>query len=155
MKDTEKIKQHAPYDAICCFETLEHLKHPKNVLKLFHECLIDGGHLFLSIPDGDYEPKDIDGEVISEFHLHSFSSTKMVSMLEKSHFKIEQILHQHMGARLHKNFNTTIRDRGISKEELTNLFASDEGSLDILSEVFAWPDETKGQSYSTVYDCIK
>lgn len=154
-KEADEIKKIAPFDAVCSFETLEHLDHPKRALKLFYECLEKNGHLLLSVPDGDYEPKDIDGEIISKYHLHAFSRTKIIQMLDRSGFKIEQVLHQHLGAQLHKNFNLIIRDRQISKEELLDLFPSDEKSLDILAELFAWPDDVKGNSYSTVILCSK
>ncbi|MCK5130276.1 MAG: class I SAM-dependent methyltransferase, partial [Clostridiales bacterium] len=128
-KQPDRIRAHAPFDAICSFETLEHLKHPKRALKVFNECLCDDGYLLLSIPDGKYEPKDCDGNIISDFHLHAFSNTRIVKMLDRAGFKIEQVLHQHLGAQLHKNFNLIVRDRQISKQELLKMFPSDEKSL--------------------------
>lgn len=153
--EAEVLEEKAPFDAICCFETLEHLRYPKKALELFYRMMGKGGHLLISIPDGKYEPIDSDGNIISDFHLHAFSYDEISAMLNDSGFWIVEILHQHLSAKLHKNFNTLIRDRDITKEEFENFFPKDKRSLDLMSEVFAWPDEIKGNSYSTIFLCTK
>lgn len=153
--EPEKIEAYAPFDAICCFETLEHLKHPKKMLQIFSNILNKKGYLLLSIPDGEYEPLDSDGNIISDYHLHAFSQDNMASMLEEYGFNIQEILHQHLSSALHRNYNRVIRDHNLTHQEIVNLFPKDKRSLDLLSEVFAWPDKVKGDSYSTLFLCTK
>jgi SAM-dependent methyltransferase len=151
----EKVKGYAPFDAICCFETLEHLKYPRKVLQMFYDIITKDGYLLLSIPDGEYEPLDSDGNIISDYHLHAFIKDDMISMLEECGFKIQGILHQHLSAALHRNYNRVVRDHSITYNEFVDLFPKDKRSLDLLSEVFAWPDRVKGDSYNTIFICTK
>ena len=151
----KKVVQQAPYDAICCFETLEHIQYPEKAIELFYECLNKNGYLMLSVPNEQYEPKDEKGDIVSKYHLHSFTPNQIKDMVNDCGFKIEKTLYQPMCVALHKNFSNTIRDRGVSKQELTDFFTNDKKSLDILAEVFGWPDETKGKSYSNIYYCKK
>ncbi len=154
-ENPDMIKKHSPFDAICCFETLEHLKYPQRALYIFSECMTTDGYLLLSIPDGSYEKKDSKGNIISEFHLHAFEVSDIINMIDKSGFIIEKVLHQHLSAQLYRNFNVVARDRGIKAAELEKLFYKDCDNLDLLSEIYAWPDDVKGNSYSTVFLCRK
>jgi 2-polyprenyl-3-methyl-5-hydroxy-6-metoxy-1,4-benzoquinol methylase len=145
----------SPFDAICCFETLEHVKYPIRLLELLNSCLVRDGYLMLSVPNGEFEPVDEDGEVVSEYHLHAFSDFQLTKMLKNCGFEIEQSLHQHLSSQLYRNFNTVIRDRETTTEEMESFFPTDHHSLDLLSEVFAWPDDVKGKSYNMIYLCKK
>ncbi len=145
----------SPFDAICCFETLEHVKYPIRLLEVLHECLNRDGYLMLSVPNGEFEPVDENGDIVSEYHLHAFSDTQLSKMLQKSGFEIEQKLHQHLSSQLYRNFNTVIRDRETTTEEMEGFFPNDAHSLDLLSEVFAWPDDVQGKSYNMIYLCKK
>ena len=40
------------FDLVLCFQTLEHLRYPKLVLDNLLDTLVDGGMLFLTVPDG-------------------------------------------------------------------------------------------------------
>jgi len=149
------IKNLSPFDAICCFETLEHVKYPIKLLELLSSCLARNGFLMISVPNGDFEPLDADGEIISEYHKHTFSDGQLTRMIENCGMQIEQKLHQHLSAQLHRNFNVTVRDNPTTSEEMEGFFPSDEHSLNLLSEVFAWPDEVQGKSYNMIYLCKK
>jgi 2-polyprenyl-3-methyl-5-hydroxy-6-metoxy-1,4-benzoquinol methylase len=145
----------SPFDAVCCFETLEHVKYPIRMLELLNECLTRDGYMMLSVPNGEYEPLDENGEVLSKYHLHAFSDNQLSKMIERCGFEIEQKLHQHLSSQLYRNFNTVIRDRETTTEEMEGLFPTDAHSLDLLSEVFAWPDDVQGKSYNMIYLCKK
>ena len=154
-EDDVDIKNLSPFDAVCCFETLEHVMYPIKLLELLRECLSRGGYLMLSVPNGEYEPLDENGDIASQYHRHIFSDGQLTKMLINSGFEIEEKLHQHLSAQLHRNFNNTVRDRDTTSGELEGFFPDDAHSLDLLSEVFAWPDEVKGKSYNMIYLCKK
>ena len=149
------VKNLSPFEAICCFETLEHVKYPIRMLELLSECLTRNGALMLSVPNGDFEPVDASGEILSQYHKHIFSDMQLSGMIENCGFRIEEKLHQHLSAQLHRNFNNTARDRDTTTEELESFFPKDPAKLDLLSEVFAWPDDIQGKSYNMIYLCKK
>ena len=145
----------SPFDAICCFETLEHVKYPIRLLEVLSECLTREGFLLLSVPNGDFEPMDEDGNIISDYHKHAFSDAQLTRMIHNCGMEVEQKLHQHLSAQLHRNFNNTARDRDVTKAELESYFPEDTAKLDLLSEIFAWPDDVQGKSYNMIYLCKK
>ena len=145
----------SPFTAVCCFETLEHMKYPIRMLELLNECLARNGFLMLSVPNGEFEPVDDNGEILSRYHKHVFSDAQLSVMMENCGFRIEQKLHQHLSAQLHRNFNNTVRDRDTTTGELESFFPREKEKLDLLSEVFAWPDDVKGKSYNMIYLCKK
>ncbi len=149
------LKNLSPFDAICCFETLEHVKYPIRLLELLGECLSRDGYLMLSVPNGDFEPTDKNGDITSEYHEHAFSDSQLKRMIKNCGMKVEQSLHQHLSSQLHRNYNNVIRDREVTAEEIEDFFPKGEHSLNILSEIFAWPDSVKGKSYNMIYLCKK
>jgi SAM-dependent methyltransferase len=143
----------SPFDAICCFETLEHVNYPIRLLEILSESLTREGFLLLSVPNGEFEPLDEKGEIISQYHKHAFSDAQLTRMINNCGLEVEQKLHQHLSAQLHRNFNNTVRDRDTTRAELESFFADDEAKLDLMSEVFAWPDDVQGKSYNMIYLC--
>lgn len=154
-EDEVNLLNLSPFDAICCFETLEHVKYPIRLLEVLSESLSRDGILMLSVPNGDFEPTDNNGELISDYHKHAFTDSQLTKMLKKCGLNIEAKLHQHLSAQLHRNYNVTLRDRDVTVDELEGYFPKDEKSLDILSEIVAWPDDIQGKSYNMIYLCKK
>lgn len=82
---------HETYDQIICLETLEHILDDKKVLKLFHDKLVKGGKLFLSVPNVNCP--DFYGQKVSEVedgnHVRKgYSYEQLETMLQEIGFDV-------------------------------------------------------------------
>ena len=77
------------FDVIVSFETIEHLKHPKDFLLELRRLLRPGGQLFISCPN-DYRVSPW----VSEFHLYKFRFEEFRDMVVNT-FGEAQFLGQH------------------------------------------------------------
>ena len=89
--DSQKIKGN--YDAILCFETLEHVKYPQQLLEKLYSVLKDNGLLLLSVPNSKYE-KFINGKNKDPYHLNVFEYDDLVELVKAKGFTIMKILGQ-------------------------------------------------------------
>ena len=89
--DEERIK--GKYEGIVCFETLEHVKFPENLLKNLFNILNENGILLLSVPNSRYEIIE-NGKNKDTYHLHVFSYQEIIKMVKKIGFKVEKIYGQ-------------------------------------------------------------
>jgi 2-polyprenyl-3-methyl-5-hydroxy-6-metoxy-1,4-benzoquinol methylase len=64
----------ASFDAICCFETLEHVENPASLLREFHRLLTPGGRVVVSVPN---DWSDATGEDPNPYHLHVYDWTRL------------------------------------------------------------------------------
>lgn len=73
------------YDAICCFDILEHLENDQNVLKKIHYSLKDGGHLFITVPAYQllYSTHDI-----AMGHKRRYNKKAVITRLKNASFEI-------------------------------------------------------------------
>ncbi len=78
---------------IVCFETLEHLEDPKNLLESFFKLLPENGILILSVPNAKFEPKK-KGKSRNIYHKHLFYKEDILKIVKSNGFKVEQILGQ-------------------------------------------------------------
>ena len=78
------------FDAIISFETLEHVEHPKALLKEFHRLLSPGGRIIVSVPN---DWSDESGKDPNPFHLHVYTLDKLRTELE-THFIPESLVQQ-------------------------------------------------------------
>ena len=151
------VKNLSPFDAVCCFETLEHVKYPGKAAGAFKRMHWAGAaSSCFRCPTGNLSLWMQTGRFLSQYHEHAFSDMQLTGMLEHCGFAIEEKLHQHLSAQLHRNMSNTARDRDTTTEELESFFPQGQvEKLDLLSEVLAWPDDVQGKSYNMIYLCNK
>lgn len=82
------------FDAVTCFDVLEHVEHPFSTLKEIHRVLKDNGILLLVVPNfnrvffsSDWRKEDI----FAKEHLFYFTPKTMTEMLKQTGFKIMQM----------------------------------------------------------------
>lgn len=127
-------------DLATCFDTLEHLKDPKQFLGNLSEVLRKNGVLLLSVPKAKYEPVDKDGIPTNEYHLHRFTKDDLSSLLTNAGFFIQKTLYQpytNMCMSLEKN---VFRDTDIDAEQARQYFATSKDALRFFARMFALPD---------------
>jgi len=139
-------------DAIVCYETLEHLDKPKEFLLSLANVVKNNGLLFISVPNGEYEKTDENNKLINPYHLHSFSDSKIINMLEECGFIIKRMLFQPTSAQLYRNEARALRDLMLDKN-YAHKMSPDTDNIHYYSRIYAWPDENKGQSYSIMFMC--
>lgn len=142
------------YDAVVCFETLEHLNNPKKFLTTITGIMKNKGLLFVSVPNGDFEKTDETGIPINTYHLHKFDEPSFAKMLTECGFEIVRTLYQPTSAQLYRNEAKAARDLKLNTEFLKQMSPKTE-DIHYYSRVYAWPDENKGQSYSIIFMCEK
>ena len=143
-------------DAIICFETLEHLQCPSEVLREFHRRLCKNGILLLSVPNEKYERLDENNQNLDPFHLHIFSPDDMKSLLVQSGFIILNILGQDICNRVVTKISEQSKAGVFSKEQAEKMWPHDKSGIRILSEIFGYPDvKNPEESYSYIYVCRK
>lgn len=77
-------------DVVVCFETLEHVEQPEDLLKEFHRILRPSGRIISSVP---HDWSDETGEDPNPYHFHVYDIKKFSSQLEK-HFDVEHLFGQ-------------------------------------------------------------
>ncbi len=70
-----------PYDLICCFENIEHLRHPANFLSLAARRLTPNGVLLVSTPDREITPPSRDGRPRNPFHVQEWRRDEFHALL--------------------------------------------------------------------------
>lgn len=111
--DNERIKD--KYDAIVCFETLEHVKYPKKLLNNLYQCLNKNGTLLLSVPNSKYEVIE-NGKNKDSFHLNIFEYNELINLIKNEKFKIEKILGQSYTNKIVNNLIPEINKTDIFKD---------------------------------------
>ena len=76
----------ASFDTVVSFETLEHVEHPKELIKEFYRVLVPGGRIIVSVPN---DWSDETGEDPNPHHLHVYTWEKLFSELSE-HFIVEE-----------------------------------------------------------------
>jgi SAM-dependent methyltransferase len=71
------------FDACTIVETLEHLGHPRKVVKKLSKLINNGGHLIVAVPDECMKPEEFDE------HMHSFDRQVLYNLL-KGIFHVEE-----------------------------------------------------------------
>jgi len=140
-----------PFDAIVCFETLEHVRDPQLFLYDLRRLVRSGGYLVLSVPEGKYEPLDREGAIKSSYHLHAFSEEQVGQMLGAAGFRVQQRMYQPDSAGLHRNEFRAIRDTGATRETAERCYNKSPEAARYLAQVYAWPRKERGESYSNIF----
>lgn len=115
-QDIDKVDLTSTYQAIICFETLEHVNNPNRLLKQISKSLTSKGFFLLSIPNAKYEKLDEDGNNLDIYHKTIFKLDDLLDQL-KNDFKIIDVLGQSkMNEIINKNPNLNLNIH--SKEEV-------------------------------------
>ncbi|WP_175493150.1 methyltransferase domain-containing protein [Achromobacter sp. NFACC18-2] len=77
-------------DVVVCFETLEHVERPVDLLKEFHRILSPGGRIISSVPN---DWSDETGEDPNPYHFHVYDLPKFTSQME-GYFDVEHLFGQ-------------------------------------------------------------
>lgn len=86
--DIENIKQNVgTFDVICCFEAIEHLKHPEKMLRGFRKILSKNGVVFISTPNKAYPNRLVSSE--SPYHVKEYTYRDFHKTLNKHFSKVD------------------------------------------------------------------
>lgn len=145
----------APFDAVVCFETLEHVRHPRVLLAGIRDVLRDGGRLLLSVPNDRFERVDENGNNLDPFHLHVFERGEVLGLLGDTGFRVERMLGQDMCNRV-VSASSSLLEAGLADEgQVRDLVrVSDPRSLVLAARLLGYPDDVApDESYSRIYVC--
>ncbi len=140
------------FDAVTCFETIEHVQSPEHLLGALHARLNPGGRLLLSVPSAEYEPLDEEGKPINPYHRHVLTREACVKLFQASGFKVEKVLGQPGLNRLMRRHNTFCSRQPELAPFTTESFQITPQSLEYYIWMFAMPE--KGgikDAYSLIY----
>lgn len=115
-EDIDKVDLTSTYQAIICFETLEHVNNPNRLLKQISKSLTSKGFFLLSVPNAKYEKLDENGNNLDIYHKTIFKLDDLLDQL-KNDFKIIDVLGQSkINEIINKNPNLNLNIH--SKEEV-------------------------------------
>lgn len=115
-EDIDKVDLTSAYQAIICFETLEHVNNPNRLLKQISKSLTSKGFFLLSVPNAKYEKLDENGNNLDIYHKTIFKLDDLLDQL-KNDFKIIDVLGQSkINEIINKNPNLNLNIH--SKEEV-------------------------------------
>lgn len=115
-EDIDKVDLTSTYQAIICFETLEHVNNPNRLLKQISKSLTSKGFFLLSVPNAKYEKLDENGNNLDIYHKTIFKLDNLLDQL-KNDFKIIDVLGQSkINEIINKNPNLNLNIH--SKEEV-------------------------------------
>jgi SAM-dependent methyltransferase len=76
------------FDAIGCFDVLEHIDNDEKVLLQLHKVLKKNSHLFITVPQYPWLWSDID---VTDRHKRRYSKSDLIKKVKKAGFNIEYI----------------------------------------------------------------
>lgn len=146
---------HTPFDAVTCFETIEHVCYPQALLDAICGVLCGDGVLLLSVPNSRYERIDEHGNNLDPFHVNIFEKDEMCEMLADAGFRIEHVLGQDMCNRIVAAASELMSADDASKEQLQNLLnIHSDSDIMLAARLFGYPsDAAPDESYSRIYVC--
>lgn len=94
----------ASFDAVCCFQVLEHIAEPREFIQSLVTLLAPGGKLILSVPNGDSvlggdtsNLLDKPPHHMAHWNRRSFESLTRLFPLQICHFRNEPLARYHVG----------------------------------------------------------
>ncbi|HKP94465.1 MAG TPA: class I SAM-dependent methyltransferase [Fibrobacteria bacterium] len=87
---TDKVYPDASFDLICCFQTLDHLSDPIDMLRTCHAKLRPGGLLYAIVHNADGLQAKLFGEkspIIDVEHIYLFNPRTLAMAVEKAGFR--------------------------------------------------------------------
>lgn len=152
-----KVKIERQYDAIVCFETIEHIDNTKNFMFFLKNSIKKGGYLILSVPNKEYEQVDESGNILYKYHKHIFSKEKICQLLEKNHFSVKEILGQSLCNQIvSKEHVLKTTFPYICDEKFLNNHDYSKKAICLNARIYAYPDDILiDKSYSYIFICEK
>ncbi|MEX1307897.1 MAG: class I SAM-dependent methyltransferase [Eubacteriales bacterium] len=140
------------YDAIVCFEAIEHVRHPEKLLCTLATMLKPNARLLLSVPAAEYESLDENGHPVSPYHQHVFSRLDISAMLAKAGLSVERMLGQPDMNRLMRKHNTFCSRNEELVPFTTTSFKMSPESIAYYIQMFAYPEKGNlKDTYSHIY----
>ena len=157
-KDFEKEKiADKCFDAVVCFETIEHIKNTQNLMRNLSNCVKKGGYLLLSVPNPKFEQMDEKGKILYKYHKKVFSKQKIKRLLEKYSFDLQQVLGQALVNQIVSKqslFEKSHQKQNVEEVLLKPDYSS--SAISLASRIYAYPDQNSiEESYSFIYICKK
>lgn len=144
------------FDMVVSFETIEHVKDPARLIRLFSCILKSQGQLLLSFPNSKYEKLDEYGLNKDHYHLHIFEREDMIRLLEAEGFRIDSLLGQSYCNLKCNEENNAIKAGLVSAKELEASRASDMDTLFADAHAYAIPGpDDPEETYSFILKCTK
>lgn len=107
----ESVDSEAPFDLICSFHVLEHLRSPLAALRRAAQNLRDDGLLLLDVPDATRLPATAIEHfyIASGQHLYAFTPAILAALLRQAGFSLLHLAHQPMGLMHPSNLRAVAR----------------------------------------------
>lgn len=146
---------HSPFDAVTCFETIEHVCHPQALLDEIRGVLRGDGILLLSVPNSRYERIDEHGNNLDPFHVNIFEKDEIREMLTDAGFHVERILGQDMCNRIVTAESELVSTGDTNEVQLRNILnIRSDNDIMFAARLFGYPsDVAPDESYSHIYVC--
>lgn len=144
-------------DVVVCFETIEHVNHPKVLLKKIHQALKVSGKLLLSFPNAIFEKLDENGKNKDPFHRHIFQIGDILTLLADSGFQTTcEPLGQSL-CNMSYFYQSKYQKEGLIQEEVINsLFRYDEFAIRNYASFLGYPNNYQvSDTYSYIIEAIK
>ena len=93
---TDDALTHAPFDQIVCFEVIEHVEHPVELLTAIRRHLTPEGVLYLSTPNGPVV-KPPHGGVSDPTHVREYSAQEISVLLDRAGLRKGKLFGQRLG----------------------------------------------------------
>ncbi|MEN8904723.1 MAG: methyltransferase domain-containing protein [Clostridiales bacterium] len=154
-KEKLSLKIDKKIDFIVCFETLEHLSNPGDVLCEYKNILNLNSHLLISVPNEAFEAKNDDGTPRNPYHKQLFKEKDISNLIKNAGFKIKRYLYQpYTNIFFNKEIKLT-KDEIYKSEELNNFYKHDENSIRYFANLFGKPEsKLKKESYSIIIHAV-
>ena len=107
-EDIDKTDLTSTYQAIVCFETLEHVNNPNRLLKQISKSLSSKGLFLLSIPNEKYEKLDENGNNLDIYHKTIFKLDDLLDQLKNDFNMIELFGQSKINEIINKNPNLNL-----------------------------------------------
>lgn len=107
-EDIDKTDLTSTYQAIVCFETLEHVNNPNRLLKQISKSLSSKGLFLLSIPNEKYEKLDENGNNLDIYHKTIFKLDDLLDQLKNDFDMIELFGQSKINEIINKNPNLNL-----------------------------------------------
>jgi hypothetical protein len=89
---TKIRSQYGPAQVVVCRLTLEHVPEPYEFLTALGSLLTDDGTVFIEVPDGKIITEDLQGHILWDEHLYSFTRDTVVKLLQRAGFKVSRVM---------------------------------------------------------------
>ena len=145
------------FEAVTCFETLEHVHQPDHLINGAYHLLQERGVLLLSVPNIDYERFDETGNNKDPFHINTFRRNDLLHLIKGAGFYVAHEYGQDICNRA-LSATTILQEKGVSHESLSGLRSGVNTQEEVIlaSRILGYPSKHAiTHSYSHIFACRK